>query len=63
MFVQFHNDWIEESWRWLVRAGLKEDLMAKKSHPSEGLAHYAKACTDIVFQYPFGTQVSLFFAV
>jgi len=25
-------------------------------HPSNKLAHYARACTDIMFTFPFGTQ-------
>ena len=32
--------------------------MAKDVHPKSDLAHYAKACTDIVFKFPFG-QVEL----
>jgi glycyl-tRNA synthetase len=44
----------------LVRIGLKEEWLRRKVHTREsGLAHYAKACTDIEFQYPFGFQVPL----
>ncbi len=54
----FYNDWIETAWRWLTSIGMREDLMGKEVHPKEDLAHYAKACTDIVFKFPFG-QVEL----
>lgn len=30
--------------------------MEKLEHPSNKLAHYAKACTDITFRFPFGQQ-------
>lgn len=30
--------------------------MSKKVHEGNDLAHYAKACTDIIFKYPFGSQ-------
>lgn len=25
-------------------------------HEGDSLAHYARACTDITFRFPFGTQ-------
>ena len=33
---------------------LKSDFLGEEVHPSEKLAHYAKACTDITFKFPFG---------
>ena len=33
--------------------------MSKCEHAPDKLAHYARACTDILFQFPFGNQVSL----
>jgi glycyl-tRNA synthetase len=41
---------------WLIRIGIPESLLSLHVHKPEKLAHYAKACTDIVFKYPFGTQ-------
>ena len=37
--------------------GLKPELLSKTVHADNKLAHYAKACTDITFTFPFGTQV------
>jgi hypothetical protein len=31
--------------------------MSKCVHADNKLAHYARACTDILFKFPFGTQV------
>lgn len=57
--LQAQEKWVSDSWNWLVRIGLKEEWLRRKVHTREsGLAHYAKACTDIEFQYPFGFQVS-----
>lgn len=55
------SEWLQVSWDWLVRLGLQERLLSKKEHmrndDGSGLAHYAKACTDIEFQFPFGRSV------
>ncbi len=52
----FHENWINESWNWLISIGLRPDYMFKCKHESNKLAHYARACTDITFKFPFGTQ-------
>ena len=49
-------EWTERSWSFLTSLGLREDLMALDKHEGTKLAHYARACTDIVFTFPFGTQ-------
>lgn len=49
-----HEQWIEASWSWLKSIGLREDLMGKDVHGDGDLAHYARACTDITFRFPFG---------
>lgn len=36
--------------------GLREDLLGWDVHEGEKLAHYARACTDITFRFPFGVQ-------
>ncbi|CAN0329680.1 unnamed protein product [Pylaiella littoralis] len=49
-----HQDWLDFSWGWLKSIGLREGLMGKDVHKDDGLAHYARACTDITFKFPFG---------
>jgi glycyl-tRNA synthetase len=39
---------------WLLKIGIPKDFLSLKVHPSDKLAHYALACTDINFKYPFG---------
>jgi len=52
----FQEKWIEDSKAFLLDIGLREDLMGWDVHEGNGLAHYAQACTDITFKFPFGEQ-------
>jgi glycyl-tRNA synthetase len=36
--------------------GLREELLGWDVHEGDSLAHYARACTDVTFRFPFGTQ-------
>lgn len=39
-----------------LSVGLREDLMGWDVHEGDSLAHYARACTDVTFKFPFGVQ-------
>jgi glycyl-tRNA synthetase len=62
----FHNDetlwpdlyqqWIKIRYDWHCSIGIKKELLGFQEHAGKDLAHYAKACTDIVFKYPFGVN-------
>mmetsp|Transcript_32623 Transcript_32623/g.49159 ORF Transcript_32623/g.49159 Transcript_32623/m.49159 type:complete len:555 (+) Transcript_32623:130-1794(+) len=52
----YHEDWIKNSKDFLLDLGLKEELMGWDVHEGDGLAHYARACTDVTFRFPFGEQ-------
>lgn len=39
-----------------LSVGLRDDLLGWDVHEGDGLAHYARACTDITFRFPFGVQ-------
>lgn len=52
----YHSKWISDSKEFLLSVGLKEELMGYDVHEGDGLAHYARACTDITFRFPFGVQ-------
>lgn len=53
---QHLEEWLSRCWQWLVSIGLSESHLQRAVHPPHKLAHYARACTDITFTYPFGTQ-------
>lgn len=52
----FHEQWLKDSKDFLLSIGLREELMGWDVHEGDGLAHYARACTDITFRFPFGVQ-------
>lgn len=52
----WHQYWINERLNWHKSIGLPSDMLELDVHKKEKLAHYAKACTDITFKYPFGVQ-------
>jgi len=56
IWKDYHQKWLDESKAFLESVGLREDLMGWDVHEGDGLAHYARACTDITFRFPFGVQ-------
>jgi glycyl-tRNA synthetase len=52
----FHEQWKQDSKAFLLDIGLREDLMGWDVHKGDSLAHYAQACTDVTFRFPFGQQ-------
>lgn len=51
---RFHQEWINIRKNWFQSIGLTADHLGEEVHPKEKLAHYAQACTDITFKFPFG---------
>ncbi len=54
MDQQWFEYWREERLSWYSRQGLKKENLRFRHYPKEELAHYAKACSDIEYNYPFG---------
>ena len=52
----WHTYWVEERLRWYESIGLPSERLHKDVHPKEKLAHYASACVDVAYDFPFGTQ-------
>jgi len=48
------EEWIESRFAWYLALGLKKENLRKRPHTKEELAHYALACTDIEYNFPFG---------
>jgi glycyl-tRNA synthetase len=51
---QAYENWIESRFSWYLNLGIKTDNIRKRPHDKTELAHYAKACTDIEYECPFG---------
>jgi len=48
------EEWIEDRFTWYINLGIKKENLRKRPHTKDELAHYAKACTDIEYNFPFG---------
>ena len=54
--AEWHEYWVSERLNWYGKVGLPEGRMHRDIHEGDALAHYASACTDILYDFPFGTQ-------
>jgi len=46
--------WISEQYQWFIDFGIKPENLRLREHRKEELAHYATACYDIEYNFPFG---------
>ncbi len=53
---KWHEMWKEARIKWWEEQGLKREHMNIYTTPKEDLAHYAKACYDIEYQFPHGME-------
>ena len=52
----WHKYWVEERIAFYEGIGLPRTTLEEYWQKPEELAHYARACVDILFKFPFGTQ-------
>ena len=52
----WHQYWVEERVRFYEGIGLSRETLGFHIQTKEELAHYARACTDILFKFPFSKQ-------
>ncbi len=52
----WHKYWVEQRLAWYRSIGLPKASLVEYWQPKEELAHYARACVDIQFAFPFGIQ-------
>jgi glycyl-tRNA synthetase len=48
------EEWIAARFNWYLDLGIKKASLRKRPHGKDELAHYALACTDIEYNFPFG---------
>jgi glycyl-tRNA synthetase len=53
---EWYERWIEERFAWYVKLGIRKENLRRRAHDKKELAHYAKACTDIEYRFPFSTK-------
>ena len=51
---KFYEYWVNERFNWYIKLGIKKEFLRKRPHSKDELAHYAKACTDLEYNFPFG---------
>lgn len=52
----WHQYWVEERVRFYEGIGLSRDTLGFHIQTAEELAHYARACVDILFKFPFSKR-------
>ncbi len=48
--------WVEQRMTWYLDLGVSKERLRLRPHDPEELAHYAKAATDVEYEFPFGWQ-------
>jgi len=54
--AQWHEYWVKERMNWYESIGLPASKLSCYNYKKEELAHYASACVDVMFEFPFGVQ-------
>jgi glycyl-tRNA synthetase len=53
---QWFEYWVEERLNWFLDLGVRKESLRVRPHEADELAHYAKAASDIEYEFPFGWQ-------
>lgn len=53
---KWHEYWVAERHNWWIAQGLSPEKIKLDVQTKEDLAHYAKATTDLLYQYPHGFE-------
>jgi glycyl-tRNA synthetase len=51
---RWYQYWREARFQWYVGLGLTSSRLRLRDHEKQELAHYARACADIEYDFPFG---------
>jgi glycyl-tRNA synthetase len=51
---EWFDYWRAQRLEWYASLGARRDRLRLRDHTPEELAHYAKACTDVEYEYPWG---------
>jgi glycyl-tRNA synthetase len=53
---EWHAYWVEQRLQWYLDLGITKEKLRVRPHEPDELAHYAKAASDIEYEFPFGWQ-------
>lgn len=51
---KWHQYWKETRFAWYQKYGITPSRLRLREHGSDELAHYAKGCADVEYEFPFG---------
>ncbi len=54
LMEEWHAYWLKEMYEWFLELGVSGENLRLREHLKNELAHYAKACFDIEYKFPFG---------
>ncbi len=54
--AECHAYWVKERMRWYEQIGLPAESLQQYVYDKSELAHYASACVDVMYDFPFGVQ-------
>ncbi|MDD5679165.1 MAG: glycine--tRNA ligase [Kiritimatiellae bacterium] len=54
--AEWHAYWVKERMAWYERIGLPAESLQQYVYGKDELAHYAGACVDVMYDFPFGMQ-------
>jgi glycyl-tRNA synthetase len=46
--------WVDARYTWYHRIGVRKEKLRLREHRADELAHYARKCTDVEYEFPFG---------
>ena len=52
---KWYEQWKELRFKWYIDLGIKKENLRFRDHDPDELAHYAKACVDVEYRFPFGS--------
>ena len=52
--MYYYNYWREQRLSWYESLGIRKEKLRLREHVGSELAHYAKACSDVEYEYPWG---------
>ncbi len=51
---EWYEYWKQARYQWYLDLGIKKDKLHLRDHEKDELAHYASACVDVEYDFPFG---------
>lgn len=51
---KWYEYWRDARFQWYLDIGIKKERLRLRDHTEDELAHYARSCVDIEYEFPFG---------